>query len=85
VLAIWLPAILLGWVPVVGSVLTLVALAVTWALATTGFGAAVLTRGGVRTTFGRRFHPVPLPAATLFEQPGPEISTGEWMSSGRKS
>ncbi len=85
VLAIWLPAILLGWVPVVGSVLTLVALAVTWALATTGFGAAVLTRGGVRTTFGRRFHPVPLPAATLFEQPGPEISTAEWMASGGKS
>jgi hypothetical protein len=81
VLAVWLPAILLGWLPVAGSLLTWLAAIVTWGLATTGFGAAVLTRGGVRTTFGRRFHPPELPSALLFEQPGPEISTGEWLSS----
>jgi hypothetical protein len=85
VLAVWLPAILLSWVPVVGGPLMVIALAVTWVLATTGFGAALLTRGGVRTTFGRRFHPLPLPAGSMFEQPGPEISTGEWMASGGKS
>jgi hypothetical protein len=80
VLAVWLPAILLGWVPLAGDLLTWLAAIVTWALATTGFGAAVLTRGGVRTTFGRRFHPPELPAATMFEQPGPEISTAEWLA-----
>jgi len=80
VLAVWLPAILLGWLPVAGEALTWLAAIITWGLATTGLGAAVLTRGGVRTTFGRRFIPPELPAATLYEQPGPEISTGEWLS-----
>jgi hypothetical protein len=80
VLAVWLPAVLLGGLPVAGDALVWLAALVTWGLATTGFGAAVLTRGGVRTTFGRRFQPPELPAATMFEQPGPEISTGEWMS-----
>lgn len=79
VLAVWLPAILFGWVPVAGTALTIVAALVTWGFVTTGFGAAVLTRGGVRTTFGRRFHPPELPPATLYERPGGEINTGEWL------
>jgi hypothetical protein len=83
VLAVWLPAAVFGWVPVAGTVLTWTAAVTTWAFATTGFGAALLTRGGVRTTFGRRFAPPALPPATLFEQPGPEISTAEWLG-GRK-
>jgi len=83
-LAIWLPAVLLSWVPALGGPLMVLAIAVTWALATTGLGAAVLTRGGVRTTFGRRFRPLPLPTGSLYEQPGPEISTAEWMASGRE-
>jgi hypothetical protein len=83
VLAVWLPAVLLGWLPVAGQALTWLAALVTWGLATTGFGAAVLTRGGVRTTFGHRFQPPELPPATLFERPGPEITTGEWMRSVR--
>jgi hypothetical protein len=86
ILAVWLPAVLLwGWVPVAGDALAWLAAMVTWALITTGFGAAVLTRGGVRTTFGRRFRAPELPPATLFEEPGPEISTAEWMAQGRKS
>jgi hypothetical protein len=72
-----------GWVPVAGTVLTWTAAVATWAFATTGFGAALLTRGGVRTTFGRRFAPPQLPPATLYEQPGLEISTAEWLG-GRK-
>ena len=80
VLAVWLPAILFGWVPVAGDALLVVATLVTWALATTGFGAAVLTRCGVRTTFGRRFHPPQIPSATLYERPGGEISTSEWLA-----
>lgn len=83
VLAVWLPAAVFGWVPVAGPVMTWTAAVTTWAFATTGFGAALLTRGGVRTTFGRRFVPPALPPATLYEQPGPEISTAEWLG-GRK-
>jgi hypothetical protein len=81
-LAVWVPAVLLGWVPVAGSMLTWAALVFTWMLMTTGFGAALLTRGGVRSTFGRRFQPQALPPASLFENPASEISTGEWL--GRK-
>jgi hypothetical protein len=49
-------------------------------LVTTGFGAALLTRGGMRTTFGRLFVPPALPPASLFENPRSEISTAEWLS-----
>jgi hypothetical protein len=79
-LAVWVPAVVLGGTPVAGSILTWTAALATWALVTTGFGAAILTRGGVRTTFGRRFTPRELPPASLFERPGPEISTAEWMA-----
>jgi hypothetical protein len=82
-LAVWLPAVVLGPVPVAGSLLTWAAAVFTWMLMTTGFGAALLTRGGVRTTFGRRFTPPELPPASLYERTGPEISTGEWLSSGK--
>jgi hypothetical protein len=78
-LAVWLPAAVLGWVPVAGTLLTWCAAVFTWMLMTTGFGAALLTRGGVRTSFGRRFQPPALPPSTLFESPAPEISTGEWL------
>jgi hypothetical protein len=84
VLAVWLPAVLLGWVPMAGEALVWLAAIVTWGLATTGFGSVVLTRGGVRTTFGRRFQAPELPPTTLYERPGPEISTAEWMAGGAK-
>jgi hypothetical protein len=82
-LAVWVPAVVLAPVPVAGSLLAWAAGVFTWMLMTTGFGAALLTRGGVRTTFGRRFTPPQLPPATLYERPGPEISTGEWLSTGK--
>ena len=53
-LSIWLPAVLLSWVPVAGPVLTLVAALMTWVLATAGLGATILTRGGNRGTIVRR-------------------------------
>jgi hypothetical protein len=53
-LAIWLPAALLGWVPVAGTLLTVTAGVATWVLATAGFGAAIISRGGVRGTFVRQ-------------------------------
>jgi len=53
-LALWLPVILLGWVPVAGTVLTVSAAVMTWMLATAGFGAAIISRAGMRGTFVRQ-------------------------------
>jgi hypothetical protein len=47
---LWLVAALLNWVPVLGSLLHALAFVVTWAAATVGLGAAVITRGGSRPT-----------------------------------
>ena len=53
-MAIWLPAVLLGGVPVAGNIATVTAGVTTWMLATAGFGATILSRAGVRGTFVRR-------------------------------
>jgi len=53
-LALWLPVILLGWIPVAGTVLTVSAAVITWMLATAGFGAAIISRAGMRGTFVRQ-------------------------------
>jgi hypothetical protein len=45
---LWLVAAVLSWVPVLGSLLHALAFVVTWAAATVGLGAAVITRGGGR-------------------------------------
>lgn len=45
---LWLAAAVLSWVPVLGSLLHALAFVVTWAAATVGLGAAVITRGGGR-------------------------------------
>lgn len=54
---IWVPAALLGWVPVVGPILLALAILFTWVMATAGFGAAIMSRGGVRQFFPARFRP----------------------------
>ncbi|HEX2717121.1 MAG TPA: hypothetical protein VHM67_05530 [Gemmatimonadaceae bacterium] len=46
--ALWLAGGLLGWVPILGTLINALALVVTWAAATVGLGAAVITRGGKR-------------------------------------
>jgi hypothetical protein len=53
-LSIWLPAVLLSWVPMAGTILLVTAALLTWVLATTGLGATILTRGGTRGTVVRR-------------------------------
>jgi hypothetical protein len=45
---LWMLAALLGWIPVLGSILHALAVVVTWAAATVGLGAAVISRGGSR-------------------------------------
>lgn len=55
VIAVWVPAVLLGWVPLARTIATVSAVFITWMLATAGFGAAILSRAGIRGTFARRF------------------------------
>ena len=50
-MAIWLPAAFLGWIPVMGPALALLAAIFTWVMVTAGFGAAILSRAGIRATF----------------------------------
>lgn len=76
-LAIWLPAVIFGWVPVAGAILQWTAIVLTWMFATTGFGAVILTRGGLRGTFGRRY----LPELTSGSwDAAPVFSTAEWLA-----
>jgi hypothetical protein len=56
-MTIWLPAGLLGWIPIVGQLFTLLAFVFTWVMVTAGVGAAVLSRAGLRATFVTRGRP----------------------------
>jgi uncharacterized Zn-binding protein involved in type VI secretion len=50
-LAVWAPAVALGWIPLIGRLLLTLAFAATWVMATAGVGAAILSRAGLRATF----------------------------------
>ena len=56
-LVLWLTEALFGWVPVAGTVIGGAALLVTWMIATAGFGAALLSRVGLRDAFTGRIIP----------------------------
>jgi hypothetical protein len=71
-LAIWVPPVVLGWLPVIGTALMLLAAVFTWIMATAGLGAVLLSRAGMRRTFaspdsalsaGGAFWQQPLPKA----------------------
>lgn len=51
---LWIAWIIFGWVPVAGVLMLAAAAITTWAIATAGFGAALLSRGGVREHFAGR-------------------------------
>jgi hypothetical protein len=53
----WLAWVIFGWVPVAGTIALLVAVLGTWFVATVGFGAALLSRGGIREEFTGRLLP----------------------------
>ncbi len=53
--ALWMIWVGLGWVPVAGWLIELAAILVTWVIATVGFGAALLSRLGLRDSFAGRF------------------------------
>lgn len=53
--ALWAVWIAFGWVPVAGWLIETAAIMVTWILATVGFGAALLSRLGLKDHFTGRF------------------------------
>ena len=55
--AFWLAWSVFGWVPVAGDLIRGAAFLVTWLLATAGFGAALLSRAGLRENFAGRLLP----------------------------
>lgn len=63
---LWIAWVGFGWVPVAGSLVFAGALLSTWSVATVGFGAALLSRGGVREHFAGRILP-------------PELMTDEYL------
>jgi hypothetical protein len=65
-LLIWAPAILLRWVPAAGMILMITALVFTWVMATTGFGAVILSKGGAGSWALRRPTPPELSSEYLW-------------------
>lgn len=57
VASLWGAWVVFGWVPVAGQLIQAAAILVTWLLGTAGFGAALLSRAGVREHFAGRFLP----------------------------
>lgn len=55
--ASWIAWVGFGWVPVAGTIAFLAAALGTWCVATAGFGAALLSRGGIREEFTGRLIP----------------------------
>jgi hypothetical protein len=55
--SLWLAWAIFGWVPVAGNLIRGAAFLVTWLLGTAGFGAALLSRAGVRENFAGRIIP----------------------------
>lgn len=57
VACLWLAWIAFGWVPFAGTLVFITATLVTWLLATVGFGAALLSRAGLKEHFAGRLIP----------------------------
>jgi hypothetical protein len=55
--SVWAAWALFGWVPVAGSIIWGAAFFVTWLLGTAGFGAALLSRAGIKESFAGRLLP----------------------------
>ncbi|HEX5385315.1 MAG TPA: hypothetical protein VFW66_01295 [Gemmatimonadales bacterium] len=54
---LWAAWAIFGWVPLAGELIRGAAVLVTWLLATAGFGAALLSRAGLRANFAGRLIP----------------------------
>jgi hypothetical protein len=62
----WLAWVAFGWVPIAGGLVFSAAAILTWFVGTVGFGAALLSRGGIREHFAGRIIP-------------PEMLTDEYL------
>jgi MFS family permease len=68
--SVWAAWALFGWVPVAGSIVWGAAFFVSWLLGTAGFGAALLSRAGIRENFaGRLISPEALTDEYLWATP----------------
>lgn len=56
-LSLWAAWVVFGWVPVAGQLIQGAAVLVTWLMGTAGFGAALLSRAGLRENFAGRLLP----------------------------
>ncbi|MEP7228187.1 MAG: polymer-forming cytoskeletal protein [Gemmatimonadales bacterium] len=68
--SLWAAWALFGWVPVAGSIVWGAAFFISWLLGTAGFGAALLSRAGIKENFsGRLFSPEALTDEYLWATP----------------
>jgi hypothetical protein len=68
--SLWAAWALFGWVPVAGSIVWGAAFFISWLLGTAGFGAALLSRAGIKGNFsGRLFPPEALTDEYLWATP----------------
>jgi hypothetical protein len=76
--AFWGAWSVFGWVPVAGDLIRGAAILVTWLLATAGFGAALLSRAGLRENFaGRLIPPEALTDEYLWATPQFGVTAGK--------
>jgi hypothetical protein len=74
-LMIWAPVVLLRSVPVAGPILLITALVFTWAMATTGFGATILSKAGGGWKFGAPATPPEISSSYLWSSAVPARQT----------
>jgi hypothetical protein len=84
--SLWLAWAIFGWVPVAGELIRGAAFLVTWLLATAGFGAALLSRAGVRENFaGRLIPPEALTDEYLWATPQFGVTAARRPGSGTRT
>ena len=84
--SLWLAWSVFGWVPVAGELIRGLAFLVTWLLATAGFGAALLSRAGVRENFaGRLIPPEALTDEYLWATPQFGVTAARRPGSGART
>jgi hypothetical protein len=84
--SLWLAWSVFGWVPIAGELIRGLAFLVTWLLATAGFGAALLSRAGVRENFaGRLIPPEALTDEYLWATPQFGVPAGRRPGAGTRT
>jgi hypothetical protein len=75
--SLWAAWALFGWVPVAGSIVWGAAFFLSWLLGTAGFGAALLSRAGIKENFsGRLFPPEAMTDEYLWATPQFGVAAG---------